>query len=360
MSYKGLGQAKWVPGQISFASLPQGRTGLPSVQPLLEAGLPIAPYIEHGSFTTGEPAIMRYGLDPYRGIMGTDDCSGLGCFLSRLFGGGTAPAAPATPGSISERIAQANASSGAAGRAAASSMLGRGVVECNGSTVFDGDAMSALAFAGDYARRNHVACTLRMTGTARGDATIQFDADGRMRRDRGTAATSGLGQSIGQSVRRMESQNYLVRCESAGHRASSTVVRGMSEAMKTSKRMLRRDPRALCRILLAQPTVNPGAEVVTVRKLPGNEYDVRFNYALAGQGLGQLTEFACSETALNRTWQARHRSLAMQARIGAALSGLVIGGIGAAVSNKNILLGMAVGGATSAAVASVWIAPHTL
>jgi len=69
MSYS-LGQAKWVPGQISFATLPQGRTGLPSVQPLLEAGLPIAPYIEHGSFTTGEPSIMRYGLDPYRGIMG--------------------------------------------------------------------------------------------------------------------------------------------------------------------------------------------------------------------------------------------------------------------------------------------------
>jgi hypothetical protein len=68
LRWPGLGQAKWVPGQISFASLPPGQTSLPSLQPLVEAGLPIAPYIEHGSFETGEPAIMRYGRDPYRGL----------------------------------------------------------------------------------------------------------------------------------------------------------------------------------------------------------------------------------------------------------------------------------------------------
>jgi len=45
-------------------------TAPPDFQRLREAGLPIAPYIEHGSWTTGEPDIMRYGLDPYRGIMG--------------------------------------------------------------------------------------------------------------------------------------------------------------------------------------------------------------------------------------------------------------------------------------------------
>jgi hypothetical protein len=66
MSY--LGQAKWIPGQISFSTLPPGQTSLPSLQPLVEAGLPIAPYIEHGSWVTGEPAIMRYGRDPYRGL----------------------------------------------------------------------------------------------------------------------------------------------------------------------------------------------------------------------------------------------------------------------------------------------------
>jgi hypothetical protein len=71
MSYaRGLGQAKIVPGQISFQTLPEGRSGFPSLDPLVRAGLPIAPYIEHGSWETGQPDIMRYGLDPYRGIMG--------------------------------------------------------------------------------------------------------------------------------------------------------------------------------------------------------------------------------------------------------------------------------------------------
>ena len=72
MSYahRGLGQAKIVPGQISFQTLPEGRSGFPSLQPLIDAGLPIAPYIEHGSWAAGTPDIMRYGRDPYRGIMG--------------------------------------------------------------------------------------------------------------------------------------------------------------------------------------------------------------------------------------------------------------------------------------------------
>lgn len=65
MSYA-LGQAKWIPGQISFTTTRSGR--LPNVQPLIEAGLPYAPYIEHGSWTTGAPDIARYGRDPYRGL----------------------------------------------------------------------------------------------------------------------------------------------------------------------------------------------------------------------------------------------------------------------------------------------------
>lgn len=65
MSYS-LGQAKLLPGQISFSTTPTGK--IRTVQPLLEAGLPIAPYIEHGAWATGMPAIMRYGRDPYRGL----------------------------------------------------------------------------------------------------------------------------------------------------------------------------------------------------------------------------------------------------------------------------------------------------
>lgn len=67
MTYS-LGQAKLLPGQIHFQTTPTGR--IRTVQPLLEAGLPLAPYIEHGSWVTGEPNIMRYGRDPYRGVMG--------------------------------------------------------------------------------------------------------------------------------------------------------------------------------------------------------------------------------------------------------------------------------------------------
>jgi len=64
MSYA-LG-TKLIPGQIAFQTTRTGR--LPSLQPLIEAGLPYAPYIEHGSWTTGRPDIARYGRDPYRGL----------------------------------------------------------------------------------------------------------------------------------------------------------------------------------------------------------------------------------------------------------------------------------------------------
>lgn len=87
MSYSGLGQAKIVPGQINFSTLPPGQTRLPNPEELLRAGLPLAPYIEHGSWATGEPSIMRYGRDPYRGIMGT---GGMGQILTDLACSGTA------------------------------------------------------------------------------------------------------------------------------------------------------------------------------------------------------------------------------------------------------------------------------
>jgi hypothetical protein len=69
MSYA-LG-TKLVPGQIHFQTTRSGK--IPSLQPLVEAGLPIAPYIEHGSYATGQPAIMRYGRDPYRGLGSNGD-----------------------------------------------------------------------------------------------------------------------------------------------------------------------------------------------------------------------------------------------------------------------------------------------
>lgn len=84
MSYS-LGQAKWIPGQIHFATTKTGR--LPNVQPLIEAGLPYAPYIEHGSYTTGMPDIARYGRDPYRGL-GAEESAGTqsNSFAKWMFG----------------------------------------------------------------------------------------------------------------------------------------------------------------------------------------------------------------------------------------------------------------------------------
>lgn len=67
-----LGQgSKLVPGQIAFRTTRTGK--IPQLQPLIEAGLPPAPYIEHGSYETGQPPIMRYGRDPYRGLFGVEE-----------------------------------------------------------------------------------------------------------------------------------------------------------------------------------------------------------------------------------------------------------------------------------------------
>lgn len=65
-----LGQApKIVPGILTPSYLPASGK-LPDPGPLLRAGLPLAPVIEHGSWRTGQPSIMRYGRDPYRGMLG--------------------------------------------------------------------------------------------------------------------------------------------------------------------------------------------------------------------------------------------------------------------------------------------------
>lgn len=61
---------KLVPGQLNYLALPPGQTAPFDVAALQRAGLPIAPYVEHGSWETGQPDIMFYGRDPYRGVMG--------------------------------------------------------------------------------------------------------------------------------------------------------------------------------------------------------------------------------------------------------------------------------------------------
>lgn len=61
---------KLIPGQYNFLALPPGQSAPFSQEALQRAGMPIAPYIEHGSWETGQPDIMMYGRDPYRGLMG--------------------------------------------------------------------------------------------------------------------------------------------------------------------------------------------------------------------------------------------------------------------------------------------------
>lgn len=58
---------KFFPGLIDARALSPDGKGY-DFTPLIQAGLPIAPYIEHGSVITGEPSIMQYGRDPYRGL----------------------------------------------------------------------------------------------------------------------------------------------------------------------------------------------------------------------------------------------------------------------------------------------------
>lgn len=248
MSYSGLGQAKIVAGQINFSTLPRGATSLPSLEPLVRAGLPIAPYVEHGSWTTGQPDIMRYGLDPYRGIMGVN----------------------------------------------------------------------------------------------------------------------GLGQTVGQSVRRLENQEYVVHCDGwaqLGNGRGGRHVRGMRAAMLTAKRELRTPSNRhdTCRIYLPKRAgmYVSGEEVVAVRRLRNGDFDVRFNYGLQGaqHGMGQLlTDWACDQTAYARAWRER-LGLALDAGAQSALVGGVVAGlIGAAT--KNLVAGVLGGAAAGWTAHTVWTATH--
>lgn len=73
-----LGQApKIVPGLVAPSYMPASGK-MPDFGALQRAGLPLAPIVEHGSWTTGQPDIMRWGLDPYRGIMGLGRLGRLG------------------------------------------------------------------------------------------------------------------------------------------------------------------------------------------------------------------------------------------------------------------------------------------
>jgi len=335
MSYRGLGQAKIVPGQINFATLPAGRTSLPNLDPLVQAGLPIAPYIEHGSWETGEPSIMRYGLDPYRGIMGLSGGHGgsrrgiLGAMSYRGLGQGGGAAEPVK---MNFEVVVAG--------------------EPRGSYLYEEFVEASDAAAMIHARSGKQSKVVSPAGSE--NVVADVDTMGKLR------VLHGLGQTIGQSVRRLENQNYTVACSHGGRMAAGTGVRvrGMRAAMLAGKSLLRRDPLSTCHIYLAYPAANPGEELVTLRRLPNGEYDVRFNYSLdGGGGLGQvLTDIMCSETTVAQSWRGRVNDTVRAGAQAAILVGAAAGAIGAMIGRPlaGVLAGTVIGWTGN----SVWTATH--
>lgn len=288
MSYS-LGQAKWVPGQISFTTLPQGRTGLPSVQPLLEAGLPIAPYIEHGSFTTGEPAIMRYGLDPYRGIMGLGQ------------GGGAAEPAKMNFELVIEG-------------------------EPRGEYLFEELSEAADALAMAFSRSGKVGKVVSPPGSENVVADV---AAGR-----GTVRMlHGLGQTLGRSIRRIEAQDYAVHCDRWSQRPGQPgrVVRGMRAAMREAESVLSapNNRTDICRIypMPVRGWMSPGKEVASVRLRPSGKLDVRFNFGLGdaqtAPGMSRTTSVLIGAAAGAGIAAAVKRNVALGALGGAAVAALL-------------------------------------
>jgi hypothetical protein len=81
MSYSGrrrraLGQV-FVPGQVNFMTSRHGH--VPLIQQFAEGYGPMPGYVEHGSYVTSEPDIVRFGYDPYRGIMGLGQLTEFAC-----------------------------------------------------------------------------------------------------------------------------------------------------------------------------------------------------------------------------------------------------------------------------------------
>lgn len=325
MSYAGLGQAKVVPGQINFATLPAGQTALPNLEPLVRAGLPIAPYIEHGSWETGQPDIMRYGLDPYRGIMG------LGSIAPMSYRGLGQGGGAAEPVRMSFEVVVEG--------------------EPRGAYLYEELMEAADAAAMIHSRSGKQSKVVSPPGS--NNSVADVDNMGRVR------MLHGLGQTVGQSVRRLEAQNYTVACSHGGRMAAGTGVRvrGMRAAMRAAKGLLRRDPLSVCRIYLAPPSSNPGQEVVTLRKLPNGEYDVNFNYSLdGGLGQGALTDLMCSDTAVAVSWRNRVNESLVAASQASLLAGLAAGLVGSLIGRP--LLGAIAGAAIGWSGNSVWTATY--
>lgn len=341
MSYRGLGQAKIVPGQINFSTLPAGRTSFSSLEPLVRAGLPIAPYIEHGSWETGEPSIMRYGLDPYRGIMG------LGCFFGRTVAPSTS-APGGAPASFAAAMSAARSAGG--GSSIPASIVGRGTVECNGTTVYSGDALTAMTFGVSHARQNRIPCVVRMTGTPQGDTTMYVSAEGRPSRRAPTGA-SGLGRrALGQGGGAAEPQVTRFEVVVAGEPRGQHLFEELLEAADAAAMLHGRSGKQ-SRVVSPPGSENVVADVDTMGR-------VRMLHGLGRRpALGQaLTDLMCSDTAVASSWRSRVTGGLNAGAQAALLSAAAAGFIGALLGKP--VLGAAAGAAIGWSGYSIWTATY--
>lgn len=177
---------------------------------------------------------------------------------------------------------------------------------------------------------------------------------------------SGLGQTVGESIRRLEAQDYVINCDNWAQMrgVGGRRVRGMRAAMLAAKSALSapNNRNDACRIYLPTDGMYvPGNEVVTIRRRPKppEKYDVRFNQGLSGDGLGQLlTGSLCDPTTVSRAFQERLTGALNAGSQAALVGGAVAGIVGALAGRRSALLGAVAGAAVGWTANLVWTATH--
>ena len=310
MSY-GMGQAKWVPGQIAFQSTRTGR--LPSVQPLIEAGLPYAPYIEHGSYAYGTPDIARYGRDPYRGL-GDVSMTADQKKRSRFEVWVEGMRCPSWKGQGLERAMR-----------------------------------EAMRLVGEHQANANIylaGCVPQLVDTVW--SAVAHKAAPLVNLPH---SLSGATMTTGDAIRRLENQPYVVINHRTRRKARAA---NMRIAMKLAKAMAKRSPGVPIHIHLPARTFTARTLVAVLEKTPKG-MSVRFNNALRGLG-STLTDWACDSQEFAKSWAERVNSGltvgAQAAVLGAGIAGL----IGAVL--KRPLLGTAVGAAVGFGTHAIWTAPQ--
>lgn len=152
----------------------------------------------------------------------------------------------------------------------------------------------------------------------------------------------GLGSTVGDAVRRLETESYVVLCDNWAQipQATRPAVHGMRRAMAEAKRALRvpSNRRDTCRIYLAKPAGSNRPPSGTA-------------------GMGQLlTDWACDSTVYARAWRGRMNEGLDAGAQAALIGGILAGVVGAAT--KSMAVGALAGAAAGWTAHAVWTAPH--